>query len=96
MENFVSILSTEACECNHLIEFPHDEVRILTGVERVFEALIGCRHQWGFPQTTDEMQEHYRVVGFDSHQTCTQCGRQRFFNFKLVEAGPMFQKRAQL
>lgn len=78
------------------LQFPNDEIRILTTTQRVVDAVIGCRHQWGFPQTASEMHDHYSVVRFDSHQTCTVCGRQRFFDFETMEVGPMFQKRAQL
>jgi len=78
-------------------QFPHDEIRILTGVSQVIESLFGCSHEWGWPVTAKEMKAHYAVVApFNSHQTCTLCGRQRFFNFETVEPGPMFERRAQL
>ncbi len=79
------------------LQFPHDDIRILTGVDQVLENLFGCRHQWGFPLTSKDMREHYKVVApFNSHQTCTNCGRHRFFNFQTVEPGPMFTKRAKI
>jgi hypothetical protein len=76
--------------------FPRDEIRTLTRIHQVIEKLFGCRHEWGFPISSEDMREYYQMVGKDSHQTCTICGRQRFFDFETLKPGPMFMRRVKI
>jgi len=88
--NVLSIISVP----DDMPKLKKDDVHILTGTDGVLESLFGCRHQWGFPRTSPDMKQHYEKP-FNSHQTCTVCGRQRFFNFDTMKIGPMFRKRVK-
>lgn len=64
-------------------------IRLVHGFERVVRTLICPRHSWNWPRPVrGESQE-----GFDAHQTCFKCNTERFYNTRLLQAGPLYRVR---
>lgn len=70
------------------LELPRGLELVTFGI-RVTDIMFGCglHHNWSFPFTTKTFKYPRQ---YDSHQTCTGCGRQRFFNSKTMEHGEQF------
>jgi hypothetical protein len=54
--------------------------------------LATCRHNWGFPFTDKALAKAYREHSFNAHQTCSDCGAQRFYSTATMQTGPEFQR----
>jgi hypothetical protein len=65
--------------------------RLLTLAER-FSLSFRCRnHNFSWPHTRrDTLMRATYPKGFDSHQHCTSCGAQRFYNAETLKAGAFF------
>jgi len=69
--------------------------RLPTFTERLVAAVIGCSHRgkdfgWAWPQRSRVDDGLVFPAGFDSVQTCSACGQQRFFKEKTLTPGPLF------
>jgi hypothetical protein len=53
-------------------------------------ALFGHRHTWSFPI---RLPQRNHPQPWDSTQTCTRCGAERWYSFHLVKAGPQITRR---
>ena len=70
-----------------VIELPKG-VRLLTLTEKMFALVFGCRHSWSRPFRFEEVKY---PRPFNSHQSCVNCGSQRYFNGTKMTGGPIFR-----
>jgi hypothetical protein len=52
-------------------------------------AIFGCHHRWSFPIRLPRRRYDHP---WDSSQTCTRCGAERWYSFRLVKAGPQISR----
>jgi hypothetical protein len=68
-----------------------NKTQLVPWPERIMNMILGpCVHSWGFPFSVPGVKY---PAPYDSHQTCTACGKRRFFNFQKMEAGPLFRPK---
>jgi len=58
----------------------------------LFDVLFGCNHNWSFPVT---MKKYSYPAPFDGHQTCTDCGAERYYRWDTAEGGPLFNREVK-
>jgi hypothetical protein len=67
-------------------------IRLVLGFERILRALICPRHAWNWPRPIRGVSQT-GVDGYDAHQTCFKCNTERFYNTRLLQAGPLYRSR---
>jgi len=73
---------------------PEVNFRLLSLGERIGLLLSFHSHDFSRPQTsTDTLRRVSYPTGYDSHQHCTQCGVQRFYDARNFIPGPFFVRR---
>jgi hypothetical protein len=67
-------------------------IRLVLGFERILRALICPRHSWNWPRPIRGVSQT-GIDGYDAHQTCFKCNTERFYNTRLLQAGPLYRSR---
>jgi hypothetical protein len=87
MEQVMNESSAQTPEPRGLVLPPN--IQLFTFFDRVYDSLVGCStHEWSFPFTSPG-QEY--PEGYDSHRSCTACGKQQLYNFRKARPGQLFR-----
>ncbi len=60
----------------------------------LFNMLWRCYHSWSFPIRMTR-EKHSYPWPYDSHQTCTDCGAERYYDTGTMSSGPLFHREVK-
>jgi hypothetical protein len=99
--NILSIVIPSARETKGSVINQNEGVALLGFYERFMHRTRCGNGSWSRPFNLRRMQHSeprpgmIYPEGFDSHQVCTQCGTQRYFDSKTWKAGALFFRRSR-
>ncbi|MGA7339929.1 MAG: hypothetical protein WBE72_20285 [Terracidiphilus sp.] len=64
-----------------------ESVRLVLGFRRILIRLACPFHEWNWPRPIPGE----RPEGFDAHQTCFKCMTERFYDTRMLQAGPLYR-----